>query len=90
MFSFAEPSYDEWRYVSSEDDAGNKSKTTNARKSNYRQSSNIIYKRQWNFNRNQYIFIQENTFEHIVWKMVAILYRVAGDLRRYDGRVISL
>ena len=29
-------------------------------------------KRQWNFNRNTYIFIQENSFEDVVWKMVAI------------------
>ena len=30
-------------------------------------------KLQWNLNRNLYIFIQENVFENIVWKMVAIL-----------------
>ena len=28
---------------------------------------------QWNLNRNSYIFIQENTFENVVWKMAAIL-----------------
>ena len=27
----------------------------------------------WNFNRNSYIFIQENTFENVVRKMAAIL-----------------
>ena len=32
-------------------------------------------KHQWNVNRNSYIFIQENPFEHVVWKMVAILSR---------------
>ena len=29
-------------------------------------------KLQWNFNRNLYIFIQENAFENVVWKMAAI------------------
>ena len=29
-------------------------------------------KLQWNLNRNQYIFIQENAFENVVWKMAAI------------------
>ena len=29
-------------------------------------------KRQWNVNRNSYIFIPENPFENVVWKMVAI------------------
>ena len=32
-------------------------------------------KLQWNFNRNENIFIQENAFENIVWKMAAILSR---------------
>ena len=30
---------------------------------------------QWNMNRNSYIFIQENAFENVVWKMAAILSR---------------
>ena len=30
-------------------------------------------KLQWNSNRNSYIFIQENPFENVVWKMAAIL-----------------
>ena len=30
-------------------------------------------KLQWNVNRNSYIFIQENPFENVVWKMAAIL-----------------
>ena len=30
---------------------------------------------QWNPNRNSYIFIEENAFENVVWKMVAILSR---------------
>ena len=28
---------------------------------------------QWNLNQNSYIFIQENLFENVVWKMAAIL-----------------
>ena len=32
-------------------------------------------KLQWNLNRNLYIFIQENAFENVVWKMAAILSR---------------
>ena len=32
-------------------------------------------KNQWNLNRNSNIFIQENAFEYIVWKMAAILSR---------------
>ena len=32
-------------------------------------------KLQWNSNRNQFIFIQENAFENVVWKMVVILSR---------------
>ena len=30
---------------------------------------------QWNLNRNFYIFIQENAFENVVWKMATILSR---------------
>ena len=32
-------------------------------------------KNQWNFNRNSYIFIQQNPFETVVWKMASILSR---------------
>ena len=32
-------------------------------------------KLQWNFNRNLIIFIQENPFQNVVWKMAAILSR---------------
>ena len=32
-------------------------------------------KLQWNLNRNTYIFIQENTFENVIWKTTAILSR---------------
>ena len=32
-------------------------------------------KLQWKFNRNSYIFIQENAFENVVWKMASILSR---------------
>ena len=34
-----------------------------------------LAKLQWNFNRNSYIFIQENTFENVMWKLAAILSR---------------
>ena len=30
---------------------------------------------QWHINRNSYIFIQENAFENVVWKIAAILSR---------------
>ena len=30
---------------------------------------------QWNLNRNLYIFIQENAFENVVWKLAVILSR---------------
>ena len=33
-------------------------------------------KRQWNFYLNSYIFIQENVFENIVWKIAVILSRL--------------
>ena len=33
-------------------------------------------KLQWNPNRNLYIFIQENAFEKVVWKMAAISSRL--------------
>ena len=29
---------------------------------------------QWNLNRNSYIFIEERTYENVVWKMAAILF----------------
>ena len=51
---------------------------------------------QWNFNQNSYIFIQENAFEKVVWKMAAILSRpqcvnrVASDLRCYEAPATSL
>ena len=32
-------------------------------------------KLKWNLNRNSHIFIQENAFENVVWKMAAILSR---------------
>ena len=32
-------------------------------------------KLQWNLNRNKYIFIQQNAFENVVWKLLAILSR---------------
>ena len=32
-------------------------------------------KLQWNFNRNLNIFIEENAFENVAWKMAAILSR---------------
>ena len=36
-------------------------------------------KLQWIVNQNLYIFIEENTFENIVWKMAAILSRSQCD-----------
>ena len=30
---------------------------------------------QWNLNENLYIFVQENAFENVVWKMASILSR---------------
>ena len=32
-------------------------------------------KHQWNLNQNSCIFIQEDAFENVIWKMVDILYR---------------
>ena len=32
-------------------------------------------KPQWNLKRNSYIFIEENAFENVVWKMASILSR---------------
>ena len=40
----------------------------------YCKSSHYI-QLQWNFNRNSFIFIQENRFENVIWKMAAILSR---------------
>ena len=37
--------------------------------------STLRNKLQWNFNRNSYVFIKENAFENVVWKMAAILSR---------------
>ena len=42
-------------------------------------NSNLRNKVQWNFNRDSYIFVQENVFEYVVWKMVAILSRPPCD-----------
>ena len=36
-------------------------------------NSTLRNKLQWNINRNWCIFIQENAFENVVWKMAAIL-----------------
>ena len=35
-----------------------------------------MHKLQGNFNRNSYIFIQENAFDNVVRKMAAILFRL--------------
>ena len=35
----------------------------------------LWHKFQWNLNGNLHIFIQENTFENVVWEMSAILHR---------------
>ena len=47
-------------------------------------------KLQWNVNRNSYIFIQENLFENIVWKMAAILTRPQCDIIRKIKLNLSL
>ena len=36
-------------------------------------NSKLKNKLQWNLKRNSYIFIQENPFENVVWKMASIL-----------------
>ena len=36
---------------------------------------NLRNKLQWNSNRNSNIFVQENAFENVIWKMAVILYR---------------
>ena len=36
---------------------------------------NLRNKLQWNFNWNSYIFIEENAFVNVIWKMAAILSR---------------
>ena len=36
-------------------------------------NSNLRNKLPWNLERNSFIFIQENAFENVVWKMAAIL-----------------
>ena len=35
-------------------------------------------KPQSNLNQNSYIFIQENAFENVVWKMLPILFQPQG------------
>ena len=51
---------------------------------------------QWNLNRNLYIFIKENAFENIVWKMVIILSQpkhvnwMAIEVRTWMSNYISL
>ena len=35
-------------------------------------------KRQWNSNRNSYIFIDENAFENVVCEITAVLYKGGG------------
>ena len=41
----------------------------------YCRLDSIGNKLQWNFNQNTYIYIQENVFENVVWKMAGILSR---------------
>ena len=38
-------------------------------------------KLQWNFNRNSKIFIQENAFKNVIWKMAAILSQPQSEFR---------
>ena len=51
---------------------------------------------QWNLNRNSSIFIQQNGFENVVWKMAAIclglnvlILGVPADKRRNDNAIIT-
>ena len=49
---------------------------------------NVMNKRQWNSNRNSNIYIQENAFGCIVWKMAAIfsaLYMLTYIVQDYFG-----
>ena len=45
-------------------------------------NSNLRNKLQWNFKQNSYIFIQENAFENVVWKMAAIFFSL--NVLKYD------
>ena len=51
---------------------------------------------QWNFNRNLYIFIQENAFENVVWKMAAILslpqciYEIIIKMHKFSFKTLLL
>ena len=47
-------------------------------------------KLQWNLNRNSIIFIQENAFENVVWKMAAILTRPQCVKRTNNGLTWSI
>ena len=49
-------------------------------------------KLQWNFKRNSNIFIQENPFENIIWKMASILSRTQCVTVYWDvnGPIISI
>ena len=42
---------------------------------------------QWNLNRNSYIFIHENAFEHVVWKMAAIVSRSQCDSDLFNSAI---
>ena len=41
---------------------------------------------QWNFNHKSYIFIQENVFEHIVWKMAGLCHGLNVLMCQLDTR----
>ena len=59
-----------------------------------KQCWNIVYwalrnKLQWNLNRNSYIFIHENTFENVIWKMMSILSQlhcVQQSIRHFEKK----
>ena len=55
---------------------------------------NIVYsntrnKFQWNTERNSYIFIQENSFDNVVYKIAAILSRPQYVKKLYQLDVIA-
>ena len=50
----------------------------------------IRNKLQWNLNQNSSIFIQENAFENVVWKMAAILSRPQCVKKCHDSNIMTV
>ena len=48
----------------------------------------LSIKLQWNFNRNLYIFIQDNAFENVIWYMTAIF--VLASMCKYYCHSVEL